>query len=304
MSTSTQDLAAAEPLPRLSLLAGFGTLLLWSGTPVANKVAVGYMSGLTVGLTRSLIAGAIAVLVAVGLRLPFPRSWRERLVLAVSGTASFAVWPVMLSIGMERTTAGHAALILATIPIMAVLFACLLNRRWPTPGWWSGAVIALGGAALIVAARDGGFGARGASSAGDITVFFGGLVCAFGYVLGGRLAPRLGAAPTTFWGLALALIINVPVMIGAAPAVDWAALPAQGWLAMAWLALFSSVLAYVFWFYALGHGGIGRMASLLLVMPAITLAAAAALLGESVSPWLVGSCVAVVLGTYLAHRHA
>ncbi len=304
MSTSTQDLAAAEPLPRLSLLAGFGTLLLWSGTPVANKIAVGYLNGLTVGLTRSLIAGTIAALVALVLKLPFPSAWRDRLVLAVSGVASFAVWPVTLSIGMEGTTAGHAALILATIPIMAVLFACALDRRRPRPGWWAGAGIALGGAALIVAGRDGGFGSRGASPAGDLTVFFGGVVCALGYVLGGRLAPRLGASATTFWGLAVALVFNVPVLIAAAPASNWASLPLQGWLAMGWLSLFSSLLAYVFWFYALGHGGIGRMASLMLVMPAITLAGAAALLGETVSAWLLGSCIAVVLGTYLAHRHA
>lgn len=305
MSTSTRDLAPAEPLPKLSLLAGLGTLLLWSGTPIANKIAVAYMSGLTAGLLRSTLAGAVALAIGGALRLPFPRAARERALLAASGIASFAAWPVLFSVGIERTTAGHAALILATIPIMAVLLAAALERRWPTRRWWLGAGAALAGAVFIVVGRDGGMAVRdGSSLAGDLIVFSGGLVCAFGYVTGGRLAPRIGSAATTFWGLAIALVVLVPLLVGVAPATAWTDIAPAGWLAMGWLALLSSVLAYVFWFYALGHGGIARISSLTLVMPAITLFAAVAVLGETVSPWLLGSCAAVVAGTYLAHRHA
>jgi drug/metabolite transporter (DMT)-like permease len=307
MSTTTRNLAAAEPLPRLSLLAGCGTLVLWSGTPIANKVAVLYMSGLAAGVLRSTVAGSVALVVALALRLPVPKAARERSMLALSGIASFAAWPVLFSIGIEHTTAGHAALILATIPIVAVLLAAGLNRRAPTRGWWLGAGIALAGAVFIVLGQGVSMALinDGASVGGDLIVFFGGLVCAVGYVAGGRLAPRIGTAATTLWGLALALVVLVPVLVGAvAPNTDWAAITGGGWLAMGWLALLSSLLAYAFWFYALGSGGIGRISSLLLVMPAITLAAAALVLGERVSAWLAGSCVAVVLGTYLAQRHS
>jgi drug/metabolite transporter (DMT)-like permease len=306
MTTSTQDLAAAEPLSsRLALLAGTGTLLLWSGTPIANKIVVAYMSGLTAGVLRSTLAGAAAVLVCAGFRLPFPRAAADRMRLAFSGIASFAAWPVLFSVGIQRSTAGHAALILATIPIMAVLIAAALDRRWPRRGWWLGAAIALAGAVLIVMRRGAaGASTGGPSAVGDLIILVGCLVCAFGYVVGGRLAPRIGSAATTFWGLVLALIVLVPALAAVAPATAWSAIPARGWLAMGWLALFSSVLAYAFWFYALAHGGIGRISSLLLVMPAITLFAAAALLGEAVGAWLLASCVAVVFGTYLAHRHA
>src|SRR5690606_5493317 len=125
MSTRTETVrgATAVPSARSALAAGVGTLLLWAGTPVANKIVVDYMDGFTAGLVRSTLAGLIAVIVAIAWRLPFPRDRRERLLLVVSGVLSFAAWPVVLSIGLERTSAGHAALILATIPVLGVLLA-------------------------------------------------------------------------------------------------------------------------------------------------------------------------------------
>jgi drug/metabolite transporter (DMT)-like permease len=307
MSTSTEDLAAASPLPRLSLLAGSVTLLIWSATPIANKIAVDYMSGLAAGVLRSTIAGALALVIALALRLPFPKRGRDRALLALSGLASFAVWPVTFSVGIARTTAGHAALILATIPIFAVLLASAIVRRRPAPGWWGGAAIAIGGAVFIVLDRGGSMAAvsAGASLGGDLIVLAGAFVCALGYVAGGRLAPRIGTPATTLWGLALSLGLLVPVLaVEVGPATHWAGIAARGWLAMAWLALLSSLLAYALWFYALRHGGIGRISSLLLVEPAITLAIAAAVLGERISLPLALGCAVVVAGTYLAHRFA
>jgi drug/metabolite transporter (DMT)-like permease len=289
------------------LLAGTVTLLIWSATPIANKIAVDYMSGLAAGVLRSTIAGVLALSVALALRLPFPKRGRDRALLALSGLSSFAVWPVTFSIGIVRTTAGHAALILATIPIFAVLLAAAIVRRWPVPGWWAGAAVAIGGAVFIVLDRGGSMAAvnAGASVTGDLIVLAGAFVCAAGYVAGGRLAPRIGTPATTLWGLSLSLVLLVPVLVAeVVPATQWPEIPMRGWLAMAWLALLSSLLAYALWFYALRHGGIGRISSLLLVEPAITLAIAATVLGERISLPLAIGCAVVVAGTYLAHRYA
>ncbi|HEX6995865.1 MAG TPA: DMT family transporter [Gammaproteobacteria bacterium] len=309
MTTRTESVnpAVAAPSARGAFAAGVGTLLLWSGTPIANKIVVHYMDGLTAGLVRSTLAGLVAVVVAIALRLPFPRGGRDRLLLVVSGVFSFAAWPVVLSIGLEHTSAGHAALILATIPVIAVLLAGLLDRRAPRVLWWLGAGIAIAGCGLLVGAAPA--GASGAepgawTPAGDAIVLAGGAICAIGYVAGGRLSPRIGTAATTFWGLSVSMIVLVPVLAAAAPETAWSAVAADGWLAMAWMSLLSSLAAYALWFYALGRGGIGRTSSMLLVMPAITLLGASIVLGEPIGWLMVVSCALVVLGTYLAHRYA
>ncbi|HEX7081699.1 MAG TPA: DMT family transporter [Gammaproteobacteria bacterium] len=305
MSAAPQT-AAARPSATPAMLAGVGTLLLWSGTPIANEIVVEYMDAFTAGLLRSIVAGLVAVVIALALRLPFPKSRRDRALLAVAGLASFAAWPVTLSLGIERTTAGHAALILATIPVIAVLLAAALERRVPSLGWWLGAAVALAGCVLVVSVRSGGLRNPGAgpTALGDAIVFVGGAICAVGYVVGGRLSPRLGTAPTTFWGLSLAMIVLVPLLLAVRSRTAWADVPLDGWLAMGWLSLLSSCAAYALWFYALGRGGIGRMSSLLLVTPAVTLLGAALVLGERVGGLLLVCCALVILGTYLAQRHA
>jgi len=309
MSTRTESFDRATDVrpARSALAAGIGTLLLWSGTPIANKIVVDYMDGLTAGLVRSTLAGLVAIVVAIAMRLPFPRDRRDRLLLVVSGVLSFAAWPVVLSIGLERTSAGHAALILATIPVLAVLLAALLDRQAPRVPWWLGAGIALAGCGLIVGA--GPLGAEGRAPGawtplGDAIVFAGAAICAVGYVAGGRLSPRIGTAATTFWGLSIAMIVLVPLLAAAAPETMWSAVAAEGWLAMAWMSLLSSLAAYALWFYALGRAGIGRTSSLLLVTPAITLVGASVVLGEPIGWLMIASCGLVVSGTYLAHSYA
>ena len=66
MSTSMKNLTAKKStsIPPSALLAASVALILWGGTAIANKVAVGYMSGLTAGVLRSMLAGLLALLIA------------------------------------------------------------------------------------------------------------------------------------------------------------------------------------------------------------------------------------------------
>lgn len=289
-----------------ALYAAILALLLWSGTAVANKIAVGHMSGLTVGVLRSILAGIFAMPVVFLLRLPFPQSAPDRILLTVSGVTSFVIWPILLSAGIERTTAGHAALIMAMIPVFAVFFAAIVRRRLPRAGWWLGTAIALAATIAVIVGRGISLeaSADGSSIVGDLIIFAGVVVCAIGYVAGGKLAPKIGTVATTFWGLSMALVFLIPVFGWIFGRTAWADVPTEGWLAVAWLTLLSSLAGYALWFYALGRGGIGRIGSLQLLMPVTALAVAVIVLGENLTMSLIASCVAIVLGTFLARRYA
>jgi drug/metabolite transporter (DMT)-like permease len=283
------------------LAAGI-TLILWSGTAIANKFAVMHMDDLTAGVLRSMIAGLLALAIALVMKLPFPTGPRDRVLLLISGITSFALWPMMLSLGIGRTTAGHAALIMAMIPVLTVLIAALVAHRMPSLLWWVGAFIALTATAVLIGAR--GNSGEGSSTWGDAVVLFGCVSCASGYVAGGRLSPKIGTAATTFWSLSLALFALVPAMFYLADRTDWANVPFEGWAGIAWLALLSSLTGYALWFYALSRGGIARISTLQLVMPVVTLLVAAALLDETLNLFLGLVCTGVVAGTWLAQKSA
>jgi drug/metabolite transporter (DMT)-like permease len=125
-----------------------------------------------------------------------------------------------------------------------------------------------------------------------------------GYVAGGRLSRQIGSLATTFWGLASALLILVPAFAATAGETSWSTVPLTAWLAIAWMALLSSLTGYGLWFFALDRGGIARIGSLQLVLPVATIVAAVMILGEALSVGILVATIAIVVGTWWAHRHA
>jgi drug/metabolite transporter (DMT)-like permease len=281
--------------------AAGGALVLWSGTPIANKIAVASIDPATAGILRSMLAGLLAGSFALALRLPFPSIPRQRLLLLLSGIGNFAVWPLLLSIGLGLTTANHAAFIIAMIPIATGLIAAAADRSWPHLLWWAGGALAVAGTFMLIFYRGSGPGeVAGASVTGDLVILVGVIACALGYVAGGKLSPVIGTWATTFWGLGGAAVVLVPVVGMLAPRTDWAAVGAAGWLSIAYMTLLSSFAGYLAWFWALGHGGIARMSSWQLSQPAVTLVFAALLLGEAITLPLLVSGAAILAGAWLA----
>jgi drug/metabolite transporter (DMT)-like permease len=283
---------------------GAFTIVLWGGTAIANKIAVAHMDPMTAGVLRSMLAGLIGTGIAVAARLPRPASRSQWAWLLVSGIASFAVWPMLLSLGLGRTTANHSALIMAMLPAFTGLIGAALERRFPHAGWWAGIAIAGAGTALLVSQRsDGALLAQG-DAAGDLIILAGTVVCALGYVAGGRLSPVLGTWATTFWGLAAALTVLVPSFLLLAPRTDWGSVGPAGWGAIAYMTVLSSLVGYAAWFWALGHGGITRIAPFQLMQPVLTVAFAAWLLGEALTAPLILSAAAILTGTAVARHWA
>ena len=285
--------------------AAAGALLLWAGTPIAMKLAVASIDPATVGMLRAVLAGPVALIVALTLGLPFPARGRPRRLLIVSGITSFAVWPTLLSIGIDLTTANHAALIIAIIPIFTGLIATIFDREWPHLAWWAGVSIAGAGTVLLIFYRGGGTPDGGGTSIlGDAIIFAGAIVCALGYVTGAKLAPVIGTWATTFWGLAIAAALMAPVVALLAQRTEWVAVTSTGWLSMGYLAFVGSFIAYLAWFWALGHGGITRMSSWQLGQPVVTFVFAAIVLGEAITLPLLAAGAVVLAGTALAQRPA
>jgi len=98
---------------------------------------------------RFALAGVIFVVIALAQRLPWPRG-KRLLVTAVYGALAFAVAYALLYWALVRVTAGVAVVVLAIVPLATVLMAAAQGmERLQTRGV-TGALVALGGIALIV----------------------------------------------------------------------------------------------------------------------------------------------------------
>ena len=277
-------------------------MVIWGATPVATRLATDGLEPLVVAVLRTVLAGAV-VLPLIASRGPaLPRRPRARALLAISAVTGFVLFPVVYTIGQERTSAMHGSMILAALPIITGLYAALVTRRRPGAWWLVGCGVALAGEAVIVALRAGASG-EGATLVGDLLVLVSALAVAAGYVAGAMLLSLdFSSAATTTWGVLLGAGALLPVALvllvrDGVPEAD-----ATAWGAVVFLAVVTSILGYVGWYWALARGGIERIAPLQFLLPVSGLALAALVLDERLTVPLAVGAVLVIGGVTIARR--
>lgn len=291
----------------LVIIAALAAVILWGASPVAAKVAVGELSALTVALLRTFLGGALAVPVALALRIPLPPTRRLKIILLLSGFCGFIAFPIPFTIGLKLTSANHASMILAALPITTGAIAMLWDRRRPTRIWIIGSLIALVGEIVLIGGRQSGGSVNQASLAGDALVLVSNCAASLGYVAGGRLQqagyPSTG---TTFWGAATMALVLAPVVIAlwlfGDLAPELAAASTRSWIAIFYLALVSTIIGYVLWYWALGKGGIARVGLIQFLQPVSGVILAGVLLGEQISLSFLAASALVLFGVWLAIR--
>lgn len=288
---------AEAALPRREaavFAAAYGAVLLWGATPMATKVAVMGMDPIAAGVLRTVVAAAAALpLVILGRLVPPSSAW-ARAHLAVSALGGFVVFPLLFSLGLERTSAGHGALLLGILPVLTGSIAAVLERRAPNRRWWSGCAIAVAGTVLLVDERFG-LAGTGGDLVGNLLVLASAVAAAAGYVTGARAAREAGTWPVTLWGLLIGAVLLVPTMPFTLAGAGLGSVGIGPWSAVFYLAIVSSIVGYGAWYWALGRGGIGRTGLTQFVQPVAGLLFAVALLGEPLT-WPMAVAAAVILG--------
>jgi drug/metabolite transporter (DMT)-like permease len=277
-------------------------VVLWSATPLATKFAVAEIDPLATALLRTMLSALAALpLLLIG-RLRLPRGRAGRRYLAVSGLGGFAAFPLLFSLGVERTSVGHAALILGALPVFTGLIAAFLERRIPGGRWWLGCAVAMAGTAVLVGARFGLSGEGGATAAGDMLVLASAVAAAAGYVTGARAARETGSWAITLWGIVMGALALVPLLPFALSVSALAEVGPRAWGAVIYLAILSSIIGYAGWYWALGRGDIGRTGLTQFLQPMIGVALAMAILGEALTVPMMVATAAILGGVAWARR--
>lgn len=279
-------------------------MVVWGATPVATRLATDELEPLLVAVLRTVLAGVVVAPLLAVRQLGLPTVGRARGLLLVSAAAGFVVFPVVYTIGQQRTSAMHGAMILAALPVFTGLYVAVVARRRPGSVWLTGCAVALAGEAVIVVHRAGGAGIGGEPSlVGDVLVLASALVVSAGYVAGAMLLPRgFSSASTTFWGIAIGAVALTPLGVVAVSVQGWPRAGATEWGAVLFLAVVTSIVGYVGWYWALARGGIAQIGTLQFLQPVSGLVLAALILGEHVTVTLGFGAVAIIGGVTIAQR--
>jgi drug/metabolite transporter (DMT)-like permease len=278
------------------------TVLAWASAFVAIRyVGSSYSPGsLALGrlIVGSLVLGATLLL---GRRRWVAPNRREWTLIVLCGLAWFAVYNVALNAAEQRIDAGTTAMLVNVGPVLIALFAGLLLGEG-FPRWLViGALIAFAGAAVVGAATT---GPTGPDAGSDVLGVVLALVAAATYAVGvlaqKPVLRRLPGLQVTW----LACTIGAVACLPFTPALldDLAAAPAAATAWLVYLGAVPTALAFSTWAYALSRMDAGRLGVTTYLVPPITVAVSALLLGEVPSMWAVVGGAVCLVGVALSRR--
>ena len=296
---STLDAGATARITRLKLVAAASFVLLsWSGAYVAIGIAVRELSPAPFALAR--IGGAALVLLAL---LPFVRGLSLRLpplrdLPALAGMAfmAFPVYHIAINAGQQVVSPGVASVLIATLPIFAAIIARFTLGERPGARAWAGIAIAFGGVALLVMTRNGGFDLEPAA----LLVLLSALSGAGFMVLQRQLTRRYSGLQLTVWGMWLGALMLSPFAPDLLAEIRIASNDTL--LAVAYVAVLPTAIAYLLWAYVLKMLPAARAASLLYIVPPIAFGLAWLITGAKPGVMDVISSVIVIAGVALVQR--
>lgn len=256
------------------------TMLLWSGNMIVGRAVSGDVPPFTLALIRW--TGAFCVVLPFAIRHVVTdraillRAWKPILLLGLTGVASFNA---LIYSGLRHTTASNAILLQAGIPPLVLLLDRTIFRIRSSGGQIAGVLLSTGGVMVIISAGELARLLGLHFGVGDLLVLCGVAAWALYTSL---LKLRPACHPLSF--LAVTFAVGVTAMLPLAATevpdialIDWT--PAVIG-ACAYVALFPSVIAYMFFNFAVAEVGAGRAGQTINLMPLFGALLAAALLSE------------------------
>jgi drug/metabolite transporter (DMT)-like permease len=304
---------------------------------VGTKVALRGFNPLLLATARFTAAGLILYLVW---RL---RRGSERLTradykrLALLGFVSLTIYFCFETIGISRTTASAASILIGTVPIFVSVLSALLLKERNSTGQWTGVLVSFVGVVGLVVL---GGGVDGGSLFGNLLVL-GAALCASVYEI---MARRLFVGTPAGAG---AEVLPAPATADCAPAAAPSAVPAASppgppalrsvlaitafqnlfgalfmaplaaieaalfgvkrptagaGLGLGYLIVFCSVLAYLLLNFGLSHVQASKASTFTNLTPIVAVAGAFLLLHERFTLWQGVAAGVVVVGVWLANR--
>ncbi|HYL86361.1 MAG TPA: EamA family transporter [Candidatus Angelobacter sp.] len=256
-------------------------VVVWAVNFIAAKIGLHYLPARAMASFRVVLAGAVMVPVYFACsRLPV---FAEAAALRRRGFMAHDIWvffylgffgvavnQTCFTVGLEYTSVSHAAVIVGLGPIYILVLAVVFRMERATGHKVVGMLIALIGIAVL--ASENGISFHSPSLAGDAITMTGSMGLAIYVVLGKRVAGKYDSLSMTAFNHFAGAILLLPVAILEARNLvrspHWP-FPWQAWAAVLYMAVFSSALAYVFYFWLLRYLEASQLSAFTYLLPVL-----------------------------------
>jgi drug/metabolite transporter (DMT)-like permease len=266
---------------------GFGAMAIFGKVAFASGA-----STTTVLFLRFLSAGTLMVALMAILRLAWPRG-RDLYILIGMGALGYAGQSFLFFSALHHATAGLTGLLLYLHPSLVIIGSAAIGRRRLT---FTKVLLALGSLlGILLTVSDG--------LAGTPTGIMFGIGAALVYtvyiLVGEKVTSRTGAISA-----GCVIMLSAATVFGIAMAVTGPCFPKEpiGWLAVASIAVFSTLMPIVFFFAGMRRVGAGDASTLSTLEPVVTLLLAYFFLGEVLGPMQTFGAAMVIAAVIILTR--
>ena len=291
-----------------SVASAYGALttaaMVWGGSVVAQKVALGPFSPVETSVFRGL--GALAILIPLWL-------WKEG-----GGRFSKSDWGIfgllglgvlgnhlLVLFGLQFIGAGAAGVIIGASPAITAFLSSLILRDVPLRLIWSGCLVSFVG--IVIITGQSGMEGIGSNPVLGGTLILSGLVSWALYTIGcRRTMDRFSPLTVTWTTLMMSLLFEIPLL-----AVNHQMLvagigtvPLSGWVALVYVMLFATALGQQAWLYGVDGVGPSRAGIFGNLIPVSALFFSFLILGEPVGLREIGGIGLILFGVWLVNQRA
>jgi drug/metabolite transporter (DMT)-like permease len=279
-------------------------VIFWGASFIATKVALRDVLPITVVWLR-FMQGVLILGIAVILRgqsgIPEVKDLPYLTLLGLIGI-TFHQW--LQSTGMVTSLASTTAWIVATTPIFMALMGWVFLREKLKGLQIAGIFLAFFGVILVVSGGEirsvlsGQFGAPG-----DILILISAPNWALFSILSRRSLARFPATQMMFYVMTAGWIF-ISIIFFCGPGLgDITDLSVQGWLAISFLGIACSGLAYIFWYDGLQELQSAQAGTFLYLEPVVAVIVSFIVLNESLLLVSLLGGAGILLGVYLVNRN-
>jgi drug/metabolite transporter (DMT)-like permease len=287
----------------IAILEALFAVVVWGASFIATKIAVGQITPTVVVWIRFTMGIPIIGLVVVGRRQfawPKGKEWLYFTLLGFIGI-SFHQW--LQSNGLQTAQATTTAWIVSTSPVFIALLAWAALKEKISAVQIVGVIIALAGVVVVVSKGDflrffeGQFGVIG-----DFLIFISAINWAVFSILSRRGLREHPSTRMTFWIMTTGWLITSVAFFAQNGLAEIPKITLRGWLALVYLGIFTTGLAYIAWFDALSVLPAAQTGAFLYVEPLTSMAVAALILHEKVTVASILGGAVILIGIWLVNQ--
>lgn len=296
-------------MAKASELSAYGALttaaVVWGGSVVAQKIALGSFSAVEVSVLRGI--GALMLLIPLwwwqeGTQVRF--SGRDVGMLALLGLGVLGNHLLTL-FGLRYIGAGAAGVIIGSSPVVTAFLASLLIHDVPFRLVWAGCLLAFAGVGLVSGLESSGHVGEQPWVGGPL-VFLAQVSWAL-YSIGSRqVMERFSPLAVNWTTLLLSIVLQIPLLWAdqKVSVSGFGAVSVGDWFALAYLVVFATALGQQAWLYGVQGIGPSRAGVFVNLIPVSALALSAMILGERIGMTELGGIVLILAGVWLVNRQS